>query len=121
MGNMPILQEMSFIAAISGRTVILPNFNPHASVPAKRYECNLYFCALMDIFLPSRHVLRARRSSQRVIFTAAEEKKRDKHPSSTHVRVVLREMMTMVLPDKWDFLAISFSFIIDNSTNNFII
>lgn len=101
---MPILHEMSFIAAISGRTVILPNFNPHASVPAKRYECNLYFCALMDIFLPSRHVLRARRSSQRlaegVIFTAAEEKKRDKHPSSTHVRVVLREMMTMVLPDK---------------------
>lgn len=96
MGNMPILHEMSFIAAISGHTVILLNFNPHANVPVKRYECNLYFCALMDIFLPSHHVLRARRSSQclaeSVIFIiAAEEKKRDKHPSSTHVRVVLRE------------------------------
>lgn len=82
MGNMPILHEMSFIAAISGRTVILPNFNPHAGVPVKRYKCNLYFCALMDVFLPSYHVLRARQSSQHLtegaFFTVAEEKKRDK-------------------------------------------
>lgn len=92
---------MPFIAAISGRAV-LPHLNPPATPtrPVKRYECNLYFYALMDIFSPLRRVLRARRAShsQRLtdgaFFMAAAEKKRDKLPS-TGPRAVLRETMTM--------------------------
>lgn len=60
-----------------------PQFQPPVPMYRRNVtKCNLYFCALMDVFLPSCHVLRARRSSQRladcVFFTVAEEKKRDK-------------------------------------------
>lgn len=79
MGNMPILRDAFYCR--DKRPCCPPSL---AGKPAKRYECNLYFCALMDIFSPAPRVLRARRSSHSLrltegaFFMVAEEKKRDK-------------------------------------------
>lgn len=100
-GNMPILHDVFYCR--DKRPCCVPSVSTPRAAPtrlAKRYECNLYFCALMDIFSLLRSVLRARRSSysQRLtegtFFMAATEKKRDK-PPSTGPRAVLRETMTM--------------------------